>query len=134
MSQRLNAFAQSPALFKKFVEFGMLLKSGAIEQPILRLVESSGQPTAGGIGIGFPITRQDIAEMTGTTLHTVSRLLSDWRQRGIVEQGQRKVRCPGRNTAGVHGWACRAGASSRPATASAARAEASWRSCWCRRR
>ena len=39
MSQRLNAFAQSPELFKKFVEFGMLLKSGAIEQPILRLVE-----------------------------------------------------------------------------------------------
>ncbi|VVE71876.1 alkylhydroperoxidase [Pandoraea anapnoica] len=30
MSQRLNAFAQSPELFKKFVEFGMLLKSSAI--------------------------------------------------------------------------------------------------------
>ena len=39
MSQRLNAYAQSPELFKKFVEFGMLLKSGAIEPPILRLVE-----------------------------------------------------------------------------------------------
>lgn len=39
MSQRLNAFAQSPELFKKFVEFGMLLKSGAIEQSILDLVE-----------------------------------------------------------------------------------------------
>ena len=39
MSQRLNAFAQSPELFKKFVEFGMLLKSSAIEQSILGLVE-----------------------------------------------------------------------------------------------
>ncbi|MFD4839121.1 carboxymuconolactone decarboxylase family protein [Achromobacter sp. NPDC058515] len=39
MSQRLNAFGQSPELFKKFVEFGMLLKSGAIEQPILDLIE-----------------------------------------------------------------------------------------------
>ena len=39
MSQRLNAFAQSPELFKKFVEFGMLVKSGAIEPSILSLVE-----------------------------------------------------------------------------------------------
>ncbi|CAB3739323.1 MULTISPECIES: carboxymuconolactone decarboxylase family protein [Achromobacter] len=39
MSQRLNAFAQSPALFKKFVEFGMLLKSGSIEPSILALIE-----------------------------------------------------------------------------------------------
>ncbi|QHE91608.1 carboxymuconolactone decarboxylase family protein [Pandoraea fibrosis] len=39
MSQRLNAFAQSPELFKKLVELGMLLKSSAIEQSILGLVE-----------------------------------------------------------------------------------------------
>jgi AhpD family alkylhydroperoxidase len=39
MSQRLNAAAQSPELFKKFVEFGMLLKSGAIESSILDLLE-----------------------------------------------------------------------------------------------
>jgi len=62
-----------------------------VARTILRLVESSGQPTAGGIGIGFPITRQDIAEMTGTTLHTVSRLLSDWRQRGIVDSSRKRI-------------------------------------------
>ena len=39
MSQHLNAFALSPELFKKFVEFGMLLKSGTIEQSILDLIE-----------------------------------------------------------------------------------------------
>ena len=39
MTQRLNAFALSPALFKKFVEFGMLVKSGSIEESILGLVE-----------------------------------------------------------------------------------------------
>ncbi|SSW67786.1 carboxymuconolactone decarboxylase family protein [Achromobacter agilis] len=39
MSQRVNAFAQSPELFKKFVEFGMLLQSGTIESSILHLVE-----------------------------------------------------------------------------------------------
>ncbi|CAM3919526.1 carboxymuconolactone decarboxylase family protein [Bordetella muralis] len=39
MSQRINAFAQSPELFKKFVEFGMLVKSGSIEHEILNLVD-----------------------------------------------------------------------------------------------
>ena len=39
MSQRVNAYAQSPDLFKKYVEFGMQLQTGAIESPILHLVE-----------------------------------------------------------------------------------------------
>ncbi|MNR50587.1 hypothetical protein D3C85_1701300 [compost metagenome] len=29
--------------------------------------------------------------MTGTTLHTVSRLLSDWKQRGIVTSGRKRI-------------------------------------------
>ncbi|WP_258130643.1 Crp/Fnr family transcriptional regulator [Achromobacter anxifer] len=62
-----------------------------VARAILRLVRQAGQPMQDGIGIGFPITRQDIAEMTGTTLHTVSRLLSDWKQRGIVSAGRKRV-------------------------------------------
>jgi AhpD family alkylhydroperoxidase len=38
VSQRLNYVQQSPELLKKFVEFNMLLKKGAIEQSILDLV------------------------------------------------------------------------------------------------
>ena len=38
MSQRLNAFAQSPELFKKFVEFNMLVKKGSIEESIHDLI------------------------------------------------------------------------------------------------
>jgi CRP/FNR family transcriptional regulator, nitrogen oxide reductase regulator len=41
-----------------------------------RLVVQAGRRTRDGIEIDFPITRQDLAEMTGTTLHTVSRTLS----------------------------------------------------------
>lgn len=58
---------------------------------ILRLVDSSGEETQEGIAINFPITRQEIAEMTGTTLHTVSRLLSAWKERGLVETGRKRV-------------------------------------------
>lgn len=41
--------------------------------------------------IDFPISRQDIAEMTGTTLHTVSRLMSAWEGKGLVRSGRQKV-------------------------------------------
>src|SRR5690554_6423110 len=58
---------------------------------ILRLVDTSGEETDEGIAINFPITRQEIAEMTGTTLHTVSRLLSAWKDRGLVTTGRKRV-------------------------------------------
>lgn len=62
-----------------------------IAHALLRIVSQSGRKTAEGIEIDFPITRQDIAEMTGTTLHTVSRLLSAWEAEGIVSGGRQKV-------------------------------------------
>lgn len=58
---------------------------------VLRLMTQSGRKTSEGIEIDFPISRQDIAEMTGSTLHTVSRLLSAWEDEGIVRSGRQKV-------------------------------------------
>lgn len=58
---------------------------------ILRLIDASGEKTDEGIAVNFPITRQDIAEMTGTTLHTVSRLLSAWKDLGLVITGRKRV-------------------------------------------
>lgn len=58
---------------------------------LLRLIRQAGRKTAKGIEIDFPITRQDIAEMTATTLHTVSRLMSAWEEKGIVASGRQKV-------------------------------------------
>lgn len=56
-----------------------------------RLVVHSGRRTGEGIEIDFPITRQELAEMSGTTLHTVSRTLSEWEAAGIVAGGRQKV-------------------------------------------
>jgi len=39
MTQRLNPLQQSPGLFKKLVEFGMLSKAGSIEEKTLDLVD-----------------------------------------------------------------------------------------------
>lgn len=62
-----------------------------IAHTIARLVAQAGRRIDGGILIDFPVSRQDIAEMTGTTLHTVSRTLSAWQERGIVELGRQKL-------------------------------------------
>ncbi|MGB6104001.1 MAG: Crp/Fnr family transcriptional regulator [Pusillimonas sp.] len=62
-----------------------------VARAILRLTDESGEKTDEGILINFPITRQDIAEMTGTTLHTVSRLLSAWKERGLVSSGRKRI-------------------------------------------
>ncbi len=58
---------------------------------ILRLINQSGKKVPEGIEVDFPITRQNISEMTGTTLHTVSRLLSGWERDGIVASKRSKV-------------------------------------------
>jgi CRP-like cAMP-binding protein len=62
-----------------------------VAHALLRLVKQAGKKTEEGILIDFPVTRQDIAEMTGTTLHTVSRVLSAWEGRGLVASGRKKV-------------------------------------------
>jgi CRP-like cAMP-binding protein len=58
---------------------------------VLRLARQSGYPEGNGIRIDFPISKQDIAEMTGTTLHTVSRILTAWEAAGLVSAGRQKL-------------------------------------------
>jgi len=41
--------------------------------------------------LNLPITRQDLAEMTGTTLFTVSRILSQWETQGLILSGREKI-------------------------------------------
>lgn len=62
-----------------------------VARALCRLAEQSGRQTGAGLQISFPISRQDIAEMTGTTLHSVSRLLAAWEASGIVAGGRQRV-------------------------------------------
>jgi len=62
-----------------------------VAHALLRLAKQAGRKTEAGIEIDFPISRQDVAEMTGTTLHTVSRILSAWEQQGLVEGGRQRI-------------------------------------------
>jgi CRP-like cAMP-binding protein len=76
---------------ERVVEMSTQQVEQRIASAVLRLVTQSGRKTSAGIEIDFPISRQDIAEMTGSTLHTVSRLLSAWEDQGIVRSGRQKV-------------------------------------------
>lgn len=49
---------------------------------LLRLVKQVGKPENGGIEIS--LSREELAQMTGTTLFTISRLLSKWGEEGFV--------------------------------------------------
>lgn len=62
-----------------------------VAHTVLRLGSQSGRQEAEGIRIDFPISKQDIAEMTGTTLHTVSRILTAWENAGLVVGGRQKL-------------------------------------------
>ena len=65
---------------------------------LLRLASQCGRATGDGVLIDHVFTRQDLADMTGTTLYTVSRTLSEWEAQGLVQSVRRKllVRAPDR--------------------------------------
>jgi CRP-like cAMP-binding protein len=62
-----------------------------IARALRRLAEHGGEASAGGIRIVHPITRQEIADLTGTTLFTVSRLTSKWESEGLLRTGRGTV-------------------------------------------
>jgi CRP/FNR family transcriptional regulator, nitrogen oxide reductase regulator len=62
-----------------------------IARTLLRLARQAGRPVEGGIVLDQLLSRQELAEMTGTTLYTVSRVLSHWQAAGIVQAGRERI-------------------------------------------
>ena len=62
-----------------------------VARALLKLAASAGRQAPGGVEIDFPLSRQDLAEMTGTTLFTVSRLLSGWDEKGLIKAERQRV-------------------------------------------
>jgi CRP-like cAMP-binding protein len=50
----------------------------------LKFSDKMGKPTADGVFIPFPLSRQELSEMAGTTLETTIRLMSRWGKEGVV--------------------------------------------------
>ena len=62
-----------------------------VARTLLRLADQAGRRVEQGIEIEFPLRRQDVAQLTGTTLHSVSRVLSAWEQKGFVHTDHQRI-------------------------------------------
>jgi CRP-like cAMP-binding protein len=62
-----------------------------IARALSRIVRQAGLRVEDGVLIDFPIRQQDLAEMTGTTLYTVSRIFREWAKKGIIRTARRKI-------------------------------------------
>ena len=62
-----------------------------VAHAVLKLADDTGNKSPAGTTIDFPVSRQDIAEMTATTLHTVSRIMSAWEAAGVIEGGRQRI-------------------------------------------
>ena len=83
---------------KKLLEAYERLKSlaaekveGRIASLLLDLAKKIGKEDGDYIIIEAPITRQDIAEMAGTTVETAIRVISKWKKDGIVNTERGKI-------------------------------------------
>jgi CRP-like cAMP-binding protein len=55
---------------------------------LLKLAAKLGEATLEGLLIQTPLTRQEVADMTGATLETASRVLSQWQKEGLIRSGR----------------------------------------------
>jgi CRP-like cAMP-binding protein len=62
-----------------------------IARALLRLARQTGRKVPEGVYLDLPISRQDLAEMTGTTLYTVSRTLSKWETMDLILTGREQI-------------------------------------------
>ena len=68
------------------------LSGGRVEARIarlfLKLAENMGRPGAEGITIPMALSRQELADLTGTTIETCIRIMSRWGKDDIVRTGK----------------------------------------------
>jgi AhpD family alkylhydroperoxidase len=86
MTQRLNAAALRPDLFKKLAEFGQLVNSGAIEESILHLIEiRASQMNGCGFCLDMHVKQAKIHGEGELRLHHVAI----WRESTLFSQRER---------------------------------------------
>lgn len=85
VSQRLSAAQEAVHLLA-----GASLEE-RLAATLLLLADKFGRDWQGGVLIQVPLTRVDLAAMTGAATESVSRLLSGWRRAGLIESGRRWI-------------------------------------------
>ena len=67
------------------VELTCLRVEKRFAQLLLKFAESVGQARGGTVLVPIPLSRQELADMTGTTIETSIRIMSRWSKQGVVE-------------------------------------------------
>jgi len=78
-------------LQKRYRELSTERVERRVARAVLRLARQSGRRTETGVLLDLPLSRQDLGEMTGTTLYTVSRIMSGWEELGLIETGRERI-------------------------------------------
>ena len=76
-------------LEERFRELSTERVATRVARQLIRLQEQTCSPGNGHVEIG--LSREGLAQMTGTTLYTVSRLLSAWEAHGLVNLRRESV-------------------------------------------
>jgi len=78
-------------LQRRCVELTGVRVEARLARAVLRLAREAGRRTALGIEIRMPLAREDLADLVGATIHTVSRTLREWDRAGWVIAGWKQV-------------------------------------------
>lgn len=76
---------------KRMLELSTERVERRIANALIRLARQTGVKTSDGVLIDIQLTRQDLAELSGTTLYSVSRILAKWEKMGLVISKRAKV-------------------------------------------
>ena len=72
-------------------ELATMRVSQRLAHTLLRLTQPMNSGSSGAVTVPHALTRQELAELTGTTLFTVSRILTDWEHAGLVRSARARV-------------------------------------------
>lgn len=75
----------------KFRDLVLNGKKGALYSTLIRLSNSYGTEQQDGIHINVPITNQDLANYCGTARESVSRMLGELRDQGIISIHKKRI-------------------------------------------
>ena len=78
-------------LQKRYRELATERVERRIARSLLRLARQTGQKVEDHVVNDMPLSRQNLAEMTGTTGFTFSRILSRWEQQGLIKAGRQRI-------------------------------------------
>jgi CRP-like cAMP-binding protein len=62
-----------------------------VARAVLKLVHHAGTPVGDGVLVDLPLSSEDLAQLTGTTVYTVSRIVSRWEAAGILRSGRQQL-------------------------------------------